>query len=294
MIHVTNLSRAGVAVWCAAALFLASPAAAEDKILAKVNGKSITEADVRLAEAEIGNDLGSLSAEQRRRVLVEYLIENQLLAEAGTAAKLGSGPSFDERIRYWQRRALRDAYFEQSIKATVTEDDARKLYDAQAAAAKPQEEVHARHILVDSEVKAKEVFELIAHGADFEKMAKEHSKDPGSRERGGDLGYFSRGQMVPVFEEAAFRIKPGEVSQPFKSQFGWHILKVEDKRQKGLPPFDLIKGRIMAALVHRKAQEVAQSLRDKAQLEFLDPELKAQVEQENQPKIVPLAPADKK
>ncbi|MEZ5850633.1 MAG: peptidylprolyl isomerase [Hyphomicrobiaceae bacterium] len=291
---MTKLFRAAVALWCATALLLASPAAAEDKVLAKVNGKSITEADVRLAESEIGNDLGSLSEDQRKRVLVEYLIENQLLAEAGEVAKLGSGPSFDERLRYWQRRALRDAYFEQSIKATVSEADARKFYDAQAAASKPQEEVRARHILVESEVKAKEVFELIAHGAEFEKMAKEHSKDPGSRENGGDLGYFRRGQMVPVFEEAAFRLKAGEVSQPFKSQFGWHIMKVEDKRQKGLPPFDAVKARIMAALVHRKAQEVAQSLRDKAQLEFVDPQLKAQVDKENQPQIVPMAPGEKK
>ena len=171
-----------------AAPMLASPSLAQDKVLARVNGRTITEADMKLAEAEIGNDLGSIPAEQRRRVLVEYLIENHLLAEAAEGEKMGSGIAFDERMKYWQRRALRDAYFDKSVKGAVTEAEAKKLYDSQVAAAKPQEEARARHILVDNELKAKEIFEKIAHGEDFARMAREHSKDPGSKEDGGDLG----------------------------------------------------------------------------------------------------------
>ena len=261
-------------------------------MLAKVNGRTITEADLRLAEAEIGNDLGSMPADQRRRVLVEYLIENHLFAEAAESEKLGSGAAFDERMKYWQRRALRDAYFDRSVKGAITEAEARKLYDAQLAAAKPQEEARARHILVETEAKAKDIFEKIAHGDDFARMAKEFSKDTGSKEEGGDLGYFSRGQMVPQFEEAAFKLKPGEMSQPVQSQFGWHIIKLEDKRQRGAPPFDTIKDRIMASLVHRKAQEMVQGLREKAKLEFVDPALKAEAEKESQMRPVPTpAPA---
>jgi peptidyl-prolyl cis-trans isomerase C len=269
-------------------------APAPDKVVAKVNGRSITEADLRFAETEIGNDLGSIPAEQRRRVLVEYLIENHLFAEAGEAAKLGSRDAFKERSQYWQRRALRDEYFDTAIRESVKEADARKLYDAQVAAAKPQEEVRARHILVETEVKAKEIFELIAHGEDFARMAKQHSKDPGSKDEGGDLGYFARGQMVPVFEETAFKLKKGDVSQPVQSQFGWHIIKLEDKRQRGAPPFDQIKDRIIASMVHRKAQEVGQALREKAKLEFIDPQIKADVEKDGQIRPAPAGPAQKK
>ena len=294
-VGVANLLASGLLL---SGLLLASPALAqkanEDKVLAKVNGRPITEADLRLAEAEIGNDLGSIPVEQRRRVLVEYLIENHLFAQAAESEKLGSGTAFDERMKYWQRRALRDAYFDRTVRGAITEADARKLYDAQLASARPQEEARARHILVESEAKAKAIFEKIAHGEDFASMAKEHSKDPGSKDDGGDLGYFARGQMVPQFEEAAFKLKPGEMSQPVQSQFGWHIIKLEDKRQQGAPPFEGIKERIMASLVHRRAQEMVQSLRDKAKLEFVDPALKAEADKEGQIRAVPTAPAAKK
>ena len=271
----------------------APTARAEDKVLVKINGKVITESDLRLAEAEIGNDLGSIPVDQRRRVLIEYLIENQLFAEAAEGAKLGSGPAFDERMKYWQRRALRDAYFDRQVKGSVSEADAKKLYDSQVSAAKPQEEVRARHILVESEVKAKEIFEKIAHGEDFGRMAKEHSKDPGSKEDGGDLGYFTRGQMVPQFEETAFKLKKGDISQPVQSQFGWHIIKLEDRRQRGAPPFDQIRERILASMIHRKAQEVGQGLREKAKLEFVDPALAAEAAKDGQIRPAPAAPAKK-
>ena len=282
-----------LAVGFCALAWAAVPAIAQDKVVAKVNGREITELDVSLAEAEIGNDLGSIAPEQRRRVLVEYLIENHLFAQAAEGEKLGSGPAFDERMKYWQRRALRDAYFDKSVKMAVNEAEAKKLYDSQMTAAKPQEEMRARHILVETEAKAKEVFELIAHGEDFARMAKQHSKDPGSKEEGGDLGYFTRGQMVLVFEESALKLKKGEVSQPVQSQFGWHIIKLEDKRQRGAPPFDQIKDRIMASLIHRKAQEIGQKLREGATIDFIDPALKAEAEAETKMRPAPAAPGKK-
>lgn len=281
---VSKLKTLIAAFVCAApfvgAAMISPVAHAQDKVVAKVNGKDITEADLRLAEAEIGNDLGSLPPASRRRVLVEYVIENQLFADAAEAAKLATGPGFDERMQYWRRRALREYYFDKQLKSAVTEADAKKIYDTQVQAAKPQEEVRARHILVDSEAKAKDLLDKITKGGDFVALAKEHSQDPGSKGEGGDLGYFSRGQMVPVFEEAAFRLKAGEVSEIVRSQFGWHILKVEDRRTKGAPPFDSIKERLIASMIHRKAQEAAAELRGKAKLEYIDPDIKAQVDRE--------------
>ena len=264
-----------VAVGLLAATAPTTCAGADDTVVAKVNGRAITEGDVRLAETEIGNDLGTLSPDKRRRVLVEYLIETMLFAEAGEKARLGSGQGFDERRRYWDRRAMRDTYFDHSVKGAVSEADAQKFYDTQVAATPAQEEVRARHILVDSEEKAKEIYEKIAHGADFTAMAKQYSKDPGSKDGGGDLGYFSRGRMVPQFEEAAFKLDKGEVSLPVQSQFGWHLIKVEDKQQRQAPPFDKIKDRIMARLVHQRAQEIGHQLRERAKVEFIDPALQS-------------------
>ena len=280
------------------AIHLAGESAAQekqqDKLVAKVNGKSITESDMQLAEAEIGNELGSIPPEARRRVILEYVIENQLFADAAEAAKLGSGAAFEERMNYWRRRALREYYFEAELNKSVSEADAKKFYDQQVGSAKAQEEVRARHILVESEDLAKQLHGRITKGEDFIALAKEHSKDPGSKDDGGDLGYFGKGQMVPVFEETAFALKAGDVSTPVKSQFGWHIVKVEDRRARGAPPFDSIKERIVASMIHRKAQEVAADLRAKAQLEYVDPAIKAQIEQEKAIKPAPgITPAPK-
>jgi peptidyl-prolyl cis-trans isomerase C len=279
--------RAACAALVVALALATGPVTAQEKIVATVNGKAITESDMRLAEAEIGSDLGNLPAEQRRRVLVEYLIENQLFADAAEAEKLASGPAFDERLAYWKRRALRDAFFDKGVKGSLSDADTRKFYDSQVSAIKPEEEVRARHILVEDEMKAKELFEMIGHGSDFADLAKKHSKDPGSREEGGDLGYFGRGQMVPQFEEAAFKLKKGDVSLPVQSQFGWHLIKLEDRRDRKAPDFDAVKERIAAALVHRKAQQVAGELRSKAKVEFVDPALKQAADVESRPRPVP-------
>lgn len=269
------------ALVAATAVTGATAALAQGAVVASVNGKQITENDVRLAEAEIGADLGNLPEATKRRVLVEYLIENQLLAEAAEADKLGQGQGFDERMAYWRRRALRDSYFDKSVKGAVSDVEAKKFYDAQVGQLKPQSEIEARHILVESQDKAKEIFEKIAHGADFAKMAAEFSKDPGTKDDGGKLGYFGRGQMVPQFEEAAFKLKEGEISQPVETQFGWHLIKVEARRDRQPPSFDQVKDRIVASMIHSKAQEIVGALRAKAKLEYLDPAIKKMIEEES-------------
>lgn len=269
-------------------LLLASGSAAfaqalqSDKPVASVNGKTITEADLRFAEEEIGSDLGSLPNEVRKRALVEYMIEHQLLAEAAALEKLDGGPDMDRRMLYLKRKALRDAYFETIVKGSIKEADAKKLYDTQIAGFKGEDEVRARHILVDSEALAKELAGKIAHGDDktFAELARAHSKDPGTKAEGGDLGYFGRGQMVPQFEDAAFKLKKGDVSQPVQSQFGWHLIRVDDRREKRPPEFQVVKDRIIGSMVQQKAQTVVGALRSKAKIDYLDPDLKSQIEGE--------------
>lgn len=263
------------------------------KAVATVDGVSILESDLELAEAEIGGNLGTLDAQTKRRVLVEYLVENQLFANAANKEKLASGPDFDRRLAYWRQRALREAYFEKNVKAQIGVASAKALYNDRVKMIKPEEEIEARHILVSKEENAKDLIAKIRGGEDFAKLAKEHSGDAGSKEKGGLLGYFGKGQMVPQFEQAAFALKPGEVSDPVKSQFGWHIIKVENRRQKPPPKFDTVKDQILGSLIHKRAQKVAEKLRTSAKIEYLDPKVKAMVEADEKRKAATQAALEK-
>ena len=205
-------------------------------------------------------------------MLLQYVIENELMAGAGQTDNLDKSDTFPSRVKYHERRALRDAFFDNKISGAVTEADAKKIFDEQIVEVKPQQEVHARHILVATEAEAKEVAERLKKGEDFAVIAKEKSKDTGAE--GGDLGFFTRGQMLKPFEDAAFALDVGQISEPVQTQFGWHIIKVEEKRDQALPTFDQVKAAIVAQLIQAKAQEVVTGLRDTAKIEVVDPELK--------------------
>lgn len=265
-----------------AALLLAPlQALAEDKVVATIDGKPITDADLKIADSEIGADMGTLDPMQKRMSLLEFLIDNQLFAEAAEKDKLDQGPEFEARLQYLKRRALRELYFEKVIKASVTEADARKLYDEQVKLLKPEEEVSARHILVPTEAEAKDLKKKIDGGDDFAKLAKEFSKDPGSKDDGGNLGYFGHGQMVPEFESVVFKLKKGDVSDPVKTQFGWHLIKIEDNRLRPPPAFDVVKDRIVQSQLLQKAQQSAVALRSATKIEIVDPEIKKAIDERN-------------
>jgi peptidyl-prolyl cis-trans isomerase C len=255
-------------------------AQAEDAVLAKLNGKEIRESDLKLVEAEVGPEIANLPPANRRRLMLEFLIEMQIFADAADAASLASGPDFEKRLAYWTTRAKRDAYYDSAIKGSVSDGLAKGIYDDKVKMIPPEDEVNARHILVDTEEKAKEVFEKIGQGEAFDKLAEVYSNDPGSKADGGNLGYFAKGQMVKEFEDAAFALKKGEVSKPIKSKFGWHVIKVEDRRVKPLPTFEEVKPQIVHSVVQQKSQQVATELRGKANIEYVDSEIKLQVDQE--------------
>ena len=258
-------------------------AAAEEKadtVVAKVNGQAITEADMRYAENELGAELANLPPEVKRRALAEYLIDNALFANAAEGAKLSATPEYEQQMGYLKRRVLRELYFNKTLKDTIKEDEAKKIYADRVAQLKPEEEIAASHILVDSEDKAKELHAKIAAGADFAQVAKENSTDTGSKDQGGSLGYFGRGQMVPEFEAAAFKLEKGQISDPVHTSFGWHIIRVDDRRKKEPPTYAAVKETIMNSLVVRKAQDAANEMRGKAQIEYVDADIKKQVEEQ--------------
>ncbi len=268
-----------LSAWLLVAAFIGLvplPAAADDTVVARVNGFDIKQSDLDFAASEVGTRLASLPVGDRRRVLLQYVIENELMAGAGQTDNLDKTDTFPGRVKYHERRALRDAYFDAKISGAVTEADAKKIFDEQIVEVKPQQEVHARHILVTTEAEAKEVAERLKKGEDFAVIAKEKSKDTGAQ--GGDLGFFTRGQMLKPFEDAAFALDVGQISEPVQTQFGWHIIKVEEKRDQALPTFDQVKAAIVAQLIQAKAQEVVTGLRDTAKIEVVDPELKKAME----------------
>ena len=290
--HQTVMAVMTLALAGATVPVLSNAAWAEDKVVATINGIPVTDKDLAIADSEIGADMGTMPPLQKRMSLLEFLIDNQLFAEAADAEKLGQGADFETRLKYLKRRALRELYFDKVIKASVSDADARKLYDDQVKLIKPEEEVSARHILVESEDKAKELKEKLKAGGDFVALAKENSKDPGSKEDGGNLGYFGHGQMVPQFEEVVFKLGKGEVSEPVKTQFGWHLIKIEDKRMKQPPAFDIVKDRIIQSQLLQKAQQSAVALRAKSKIEIVDPEIKTAIDERN--KQLEPKPEDKK
>lgn len=266
------------AIALAAALAFTAPALADDaKPLVTVNGLAITAADIKLAETEIGPQLASVPADERQRVVIEYMIDNMLMAAAARGEDLAKSDGFEDRIAYYRERAMRDAYFDKYVMDEVTDETARALYDAQVGAIEPKEEIRARHILLKTREDADDVVERVNRGEDFAELAKEVSTGP-SATQGGDLGYFVDGQMVKPFQDAAFALKTGEVSEPVETQFGWHVIKLEDRRDRSLPPFESLKDRILGSLIQRKAEEVMGALRSDAKIDVLDEDLRKALE----------------
>ena len=267
----TTLAAAGIIT------LLTAAAVAGPKVLATVNGVEITERDVEIARAEIGEQIANMPAEESRRNLLLYVIENQLLAEAAMNEKIDTGDAAREVMAYYRRRALHDLYYDSKIRGAVSEQAAKKTYDEQVKKIESKPEVSARHILVKTEEDALDIIERLNRGSDFAELAKEKSTGP-SGSRGGDLGYFSKGQMVPEFDKVVFVLKKGEVSEPVKTRFGWHVIKVEDKRDSKPPSFDTVKGGLMAGMVNQKAVEVISGLRTSAKIDIIDPEIKKALE----------------
>lgn len=240
-----------------------------DPVLAKVNGMEIRQSDVDVADAEIGSNLPAATPDARKDALIAYLVDINLLAKAAEDKKLAQQPGFDRKVEMARKRVLMEALMEQASKEAATEAEMKKLYEESVKKMTPQEEVRARHILVETEEKAKELIGKLKGGADFAALAKENSKDPGSAE-GGDLGYFTKDQMVPEFAEAAFNLEKGKISDPVKSQFGFHIIKLEDKRKQPAPAYDQVKPQIEQFIARKAQAELVAKLREGAKIERLD------------------------
>jgi peptidyl-prolyl cis-trans isomerase C len=266
-----GLASAAVAGCLAIALFAGSPVRADDAnpVLAKVNGSEIHQSDMAIAEEELGPSLEKMDPATKQENLLAFLIDMKLVAKAAEDKKVEDSDEFKRRLAFARNRLLMDSLLANEGKAATTDDAMKKVYDDAAKQITGEQEVHARHILVETEDEAKAVEAELKKGADFAELAKKKSKDPGASD-GGDLGFFTKDQMVPEFSAVAFSLEPGKISDPVKSQFGWHIIKVEEKRNRKAPDFDQVKGQIETYVTRKAQADYVAKLRESAKIERMD------------------------
>ncbi|GJD63146.1 peptidylprolyl isomerase [Methylobacterium frigidaeris] len=245
----------------------AAPTPSPDTVVAKVNGAPITAGDLAVAADDPALSLPGVDEAQKKGLLVDYMVDLKIGAQAAEKAKIGDNPDFVRKLAYFRDKLLLDEYLEREARKAVTPQAERALYDETVKAMKPEEEVHARHILVDNEAEAKKIAARLKGGEDFAKVAAETSKDPGSKAEGGDLGWFTKERMVAPFADAAFKLEAGKISDPIKTQFGWHVIKVEEKRTKPVPSFDEMKEQVEAYLTRKTQQDIITKLRESAKIE---------------------------
>src|SRR6201991_4279636 len=279
---------AAAATGCLALVLLAGqPVRAQDAnpVLAKVNGSEIRQSDVALAEDELGPSLAQMDPATKEENVLAFLIDMKIVAKAAEDEKIADTDEFKKRAAFTRNRLLMDSLLAAKGKAATTDAEMKKVYEDASKQISGEQEVHARHILVETEDEAKAVKAELDKGADFAELAKKKSKDPGASD-GGDLGFFTKDQMVPEFSAVAFALEPGKISDPVKSQFGWHIIKVEEKRNKKAPDFNEVKGQIETYVTRKAQADYVAKLRENAKIERMD-------QAANTPAATPAPDADK-
>lgn len=269
MLHCfTRLAAAGLVTFAVSGPAFAQEALDPSTVLAIVNGHEITEDEANLASQDFAEQLQQVPVEQRRAVIVDALIDLHLLASAGEAEGLADSETFQRRLAYQRARTLRTAYLVEVLAAGVDDDAVRAAYDEAVAGFEPEEERRARHILVETEDEARSVIEELDGGADFATLATERSTGP-SGPNGGDLGFFGRGRMVPVFEDAAFALEVDSYTpDPVESRFGWHVIYLEEVRESAAPPFEELAPQIQQGLMQQAFVEAITDLREEATISY--------------------------
>jgi len=259
-----------------------APLYAQDKdpLVAKVNGVEVHQSDLTVAEEEAGQ-LPPMSPEAKQDYLVQFVADMILVSKAAEDKKFGDTPEFKRKVEFARKKLLMEGLLQSIGKDALTDEAMHKVYDEAVKQIGDEKEVHARHILFraaagdekaskEAEEKLKAVIARLKKGEDFAKVAGEVTEDPSGKANGGDLGYFSKDQMVPEFSEAAFKLEQGQLSEPVKTQFGWHVIKVEDKRVKPAPKFEEVKPQIENFVVRKAQAELVTKLRADAKIERMD------------------------
>lgn len=271
---MTNMLR--VATLALALGVLAVPAVAADKapadgadpVVARVNGATIARSEVIRELQSMGPQAQSLPPNVLYPQLLDKMIVTRMVSEKGYAAKMQNDPEVKERLKDAEAQIVADVYVRKTIAPKISDDKIKARYDELVAKYKPEDEVRARHILVQTQAEAEDLIKQIKGGADFAKLATEKSKDTGSSKQGGDLGYFTHNVMVKPFAEAVFAMKVGDVTdKPVKTDFGYHVIKLEDRRKSSPPPLAEVKDQIVNQVGQEMVSQMIKDMKSKAKIE---------------------------
>ncbi len=246
-------------------------AAEPGDVVARVGDAEITEADIAFAAKDLGQELQRFPPAQWRQILLDAVVDMELMAQAARAEGLDKDPDFQRQLEFLELQALRNTFIAQKVGGTISDDDLQTAYDAQFADFVGDEEINARHILVKEKAEAEELVRELDGGADFAELARDKSTGP-SGPNGGDLGYFGKGQMVKPFEEAVFALEPGSYTkEPVETQFGWHVIKLEDKRQKEKPALQDVADGLRQQIFRERYQAKMAELKAATPIEVVAP-----------------------
>lgn len=247
-------------------------ATADNPKIAEVAGQSIMKSDVTQLYDVIKQRAGENAPplDQVFWMLTDQIIASRLIIKEAQAQHLENTAEVQNAMKMAQEQIVQEAYVKSLFTDLDNETALRTAYDAAIQQYKGQEEVHARHILVDSEEAAKAIIDKLNHGGDFAQIAKEQSKDPGSKDNGGDLGFFAKQAMVPEFAEAAFAMQKGQTSAaPVHTSFGWHVIRVDDRRPMTPPTFEQMKPQILSQMQQEKLVATINGLRAAANVHLI-------------------------
>ncbi len=249
-------------------VWAADDAAKSDPVVARVNGEELRRSDVLRELQMAGPQLQQLPPQALYPQILHKMIATKVVAQKAYAAGMQNDPEIQKRMKALEAQVIAEAYVHKQVEPKITDAKIKERYDQLSSKFKPQDEVRARHILLKTEAEANDVIKQLKGGADFAKLAEEKSKDTGSAKQGGDLGYFVRDAMVKPFSEAAFAMKTGQVSdKPVKTEFGFHVIKVEDKRKSAPPPMAEVKDQIANQLGQEMTNDEVKALEAKAKVE---------------------------
>lgn len=274
MFKYSKLAAVALIAIAAASTSVRAEDAAADPVVAKVGATEIHESELKLAIAGLDPQLANLPDEQKRVAALSSIIDVKLLAADADKEGLKDDADFKQRLAFLTDRELHNAYFKKHVVDAVTPDEVKARYEKEIAAITPEDEIRARHILVKTEEEAKAIIKDLDAGKDFIEIAKEKSTDPNKSE-GGDLGYFGKGRMVPEFEAAAFALEKGAYSkEPVKTQFGFHVIKIEDKRKQQPPALDQVEPQVRQLVMRDKYLELLAKAKAAAPVDIQDAALK--------------------
>jgi peptidyl-prolyl cis-trans isomerase C len=243
-------------------------AAQQDPVVARVNGTELRRSEVLAARQMLPAQVQQIPFDQVYPQLLDTLVTNLLAAQAGRKQKLADDPEVKKRLQWAQDQIIEEVYLSRYIRGAMTDDRIKARYDQFLKDQKPQDQVNAKHILVKTEDEAKAVIADLKGGGDFAAIAKEKSNDPGTKATGGDLGWFTKDEMVPEFAEAAFKLQKGQYTEtPVKTQFGYHVILLVDRRTAPPPSMDEARPQVVALLQRELIEQKVKELRTGAKIE---------------------------